>query len=59
MVDRQRSTLIVTTLLLVLISILGYGALSKPMVALMLRDNAEKRTLMEQLEQIRSIPLLM
>ena len=52
--DAERSTLIVTTLSVVLVSILVLGALTKPLLALLLRESDE--SLMRRLTELRSGP---
>ncbi|WIA30258.1 hypothetical protein OEZ86_000348 [Tetradesmus obliquus] len=52
--DRSRATLIVSTLMVVMISILGFGALTKPLLAAMLKGEREASLR----DQLRTIPLL-
>ena len=52
-IEAHRATLIVTTLLVVLSSVLGYGALTKPLMELLLSD--PDRTLGEHINAIRQV----
>eukprot|EP00879_Flechtneria_rotunda_P020154 GHRR01021195.1.p1 GENE.GHRR01021195.1~~GHRR01021195.1.p1 ORF type:complete len:511 (+),score=207.14 GHRR01021195.1:167-1699(+) len=54
MPDRARATLIVSTLMVVMLSILGFGAFTKPLLAAMLKGDRD----MPLMDQLRAIPLL-
>ncbi len=54
MVDPHRSTLIVATLVVVLISILWAGALTKPLMSHLLQEDEAERSFVEQLRRLPS-----